>query len=322
MNQRVGSPKLVWRALLGAALLAACGGDQGPTATGHLRVQIIGLPAGAAPRVRVSGPGNEVRSITQSVLLTGLLPGTYTVSALHVRDGAQDYTATVSPGTVELTVSGEQDVTVTYAGGPPPTVNFHIDSYQLFQSTQNAINSVPMVASRAVFLRIFAVATEASTAPLKVRIRIYRNGALVDSVNAAGPAIVPTAIDLSTLGSSWNATIPASRIVAGLGFDAVVDPDDELAEANESDNRYGAVGAPIAPAVVSVPAVQLRLVPVLQEANGHRGSVTAANQASYSDLARRIFPISQLTVDVRAPFTTSAPVLMSADAWARVEAAR
>jgi hypothetical protein len=238
-----------------------------------------------------------------------------------VATGAQDYTATVAPGTIQLADGGKEDVAVSYVGGPLPTLNFRVPSIQLFQSTQNDLNTVPMVANRAAFLRIFALANQPNSTLLKVRVHLFQSGMLVDSIDASGPAAVPTAIDTSSLGASWNANIPASRIVPGFGFDVVADPDDRISEASESDNRFPAVGARVAPVVVTVPVVRVRLVPVFQQVDGRRGNVTSANQGSYTDLARRIYPISQMSVDVRAAFTTSAPTLFANDtngAWGRI----
>lgn len=308
----------------GVALLAACGGGGGgqmPTQTGSLVIEVSGLPQGAAPRLLVSGPGSEVRSLSAGGQLSGLAPGSYTISALHVPSGALDYLGAVAPGTVVLEENGSDTVQVTYTGGALATVNFRVAGIQLLQSVQNTANTVPMVANRAALLRVFALSNQAGVGPLKVRIHLYQNGVLVDSLNGSGPTLAPTTVDTGSLGSSWNAVIPGNRVISGLSFDAVVDPDDQLSESTETDNRFPAGASRFTPVVRTVAPFKLRLVPVHQQANGLQGNVSAANQTNYTDLARRIFPISQFSVDLRAVFTTSAPALMASDSnggWSRI----
>ena len=312
-----------WLTLGIAAILAACGGGetQGPSGSAKLVLQVTGLPGGAVPRLLVAGPGVEVRHLSAAGTLSGLAAGTYTVSGLHVVTGGQDYTASAAPGTVTLTGSESDTVLVTYTGNALPSINFRIDGIQLFQSSQTATNSIPMVAGRAALLRVFVLANQSSSAPLKVRVHLFQSGTLVDSLTATGPVPVPQVNDTASLSATWNFTIPANRMTAGLSFDAMVDPDDQYSEASESDNRFPGGSGRFTPTVLTVPPVRLRLVPVRQQVNGSLGNVNTANQSSYTDLIKRIFPLSTLTVDVRAAYTTSAPALVSGDsngAWIQI----
>jgi hypothetical protein len=68
-----------------------------------------------------------------------------------------------------------------------------------------------------------------------------------------------------------------------------------------------------------VPTLKVVLVPVHQTTGS--GSVSVANQASFTDLTKRIYPLSALTATVRAPFTTQAAILESNDdngAWGQI----
>lgn len=85
-------------------------------ATGRLTVTATGHPEGTNPILQVTGPGSFTASITSGTTLTGLAPGTYTVSAPSVGTG----TATWSPAppTQQVAVGASQTpaaAAVTYA---------------------------------------------------------------------------------------------------------------------------------------------------------------------------------------------------------------
>lgn len=93
-------------------VLAACGG-RGGGATGALQVGVAGLPVGIDAQIEVTGPGGFVQQVSQSQTLTGLVPGSYTVSAGAI----SGYTAQVSgsPATVQAGTTAQ--VFVTYQAG-------------------------------------------------------------------------------------------------------------------------------------------------------------------------------------------------------------
>ena len=71
--------------------------------TGALAVAVTGLPASAAPSVSVSGPDGFTRTVTGTVTLTDLAPGSYTVTAPSVASGGISYAP--SAPTQKVTVS-------------------------------------------------------------------------------------------------------------------------------------------------------------------------------------------------------------------------
>src|ERR1051326_1986449 len=76
------------RTVLAAALLLALGFSQ-PAAqeTARLTAAVGGLPNGLLAAVTVSGPAGYRQTLPRSASLTGLAPGTYSVSAGAVSDG-------------------------------------------------------------------------------------------------------------------------------------------------------------------------------------------------------------------------------------------
>ena len=65
--------------------------------------------------------------------------------------------------------------------GPGPTgngVNLHIETAYFVQVTQNRLATVPLVANRDAYLRVFVVADRANTAAPAVRVRLYHGETL------------------------------------------------------------------------------------------------------------------------------------------------
>lgn len=109
-----------------AGLLGACGGGGGnggsaapqpPVQQTGTLVLVIGPPQGAAPAVRVTGPGNFARDLTQaeSVTLSGLAPGTYTVTAQPVVAGGQSWIPAPASQNVQVSAGATANAGVTYA---------------------------------------------------------------------------------------------------------------------------------------------------------------------------------------------------------------
>ncbi len=96
--------------LLLVTLLGACGGD---SATGALQVNVAGLPSGTAAAVTVVGPNNFKQVLTESQTISGLVPGSYNVTASPVAN----FTATVSGSPATLSAGETTQVNVTYTAG-------------------------------------------------------------------------------------------------------------------------------------------------------------------------------------------------------------
>lgn len=310
-------------ALVGVlAGLAACGGDSksgtGPGG-GSLAVQVTGLPGGTNARVNVTDGFGTVTTMQASGVLTGLAEGNYTVSAGYVNAANQTFTAQVSTSSVAVVQGDTAQVAVTYTGGPATTLNLQVAGTQLIQSTQRSDGSVPMIAGRDALLRVFVTATGGQQAQPRVRVRLFSGGTQVDSITVPAPsASVPAAIDTATLSSSWNVLIPGARVLGALSYQVVVDPADEVPETDKSDNLWPGA-APKAVTVQSVPAFNLRFVPVKVAAA--TGAVSNTNKDALAETTRRMHPLGTVATSVHATFTTSAAALVSDDAngsWSQI----
>jgi len=107
--------------------LLGCSGDPSGLSTGNLRVTVLGLPAGTAATVTVSGPDGFSQSVTATQTFSQITPGTYTITASAVTANSSAYTPT--PGTQTIGVAAGTAVasaTVSYsheAGALTVTIN-------------------------------------------------------------------------------------------------------------------------------------------------------------------------------------------------------
>ncbi len=103
-------------AALFTVLLGACRRDV-VTPTGALEVTVAGLPSATAAALTVAGPDGFTQNLTQAETLTGLAPGSYTVTADPVSATTGTYTGTVSGSPATVTAGETAQVAVLYAVG-------------------------------------------------------------------------------------------------------------------------------------------------------------------------------------------------------------
>lgn len=83
--------------------------------TSALVISVSGAPGGAADMVRVTGPAGFERVLSATTTLSGLVPGSYTVTASDITQPAATWRAT--PSTVTRTIAGDarDSVAIDYA---------------------------------------------------------------------------------------------------------------------------------------------------------------------------------------------------------------
>jgi hypothetical protein len=290
-------------------------------ATPSLAITVAGLPAGVDAAISVSGPGGYSRSVTASETLTGLAPGQYTVTALPVSNGSDQYTPTPSTRTVNVT--GAASATVTYSTGSTAGFNLRVDGVYLVQSVQTYDRSVPLVRDRDALLRVFVTANQVNAAAPDVYVTLYADGEPIAERTIPAPGLsTPLAPDEATLNSSWNVILDRSLIQANLSIVATVDPGNLVVEGDESDNTFPASGTPLALSVRSTDPFRVMFVPVITRANGQLGNVTVANQADYLETTTRVHPIGSWDGSVHAAYTTSTSLALQSDngndAWTKI----
>ena len=207
-------------------------------------------------------------------------------------------------GVSSLVVSILLVLTVACSGGggggsapvtpPPPAMDLSVDSWYITQSSQTYSGSVPLVANRDGFLRIFVKANLANDAVPVVRVTLD-SGSPVDIPAPSGVTAlsgVPTAVSEGNLNLSWNLIIAGAAIHTGMTVKIELDPQDLIVEGNEANNLVDAT-----PVVQTAKVFPITLVPVVQSTL--TGNVTTGRTlGSWMDRFQRMYPIANGGIDV------------------------
>ena len=273
---------------------------------GHLSVTVAELPEGTPAAVTVSGPGGYDRAVTATETLDGLAAGQYTITALPVSDGAEQYSPAPSSQTVSVGASGTAMATVNYSTGGAAGFNLRVDGLYLVQSVQTYTRGVPLVSDRDALLRVFVSANQLNTATPDVRVSFYSSGALTSTATIPAPGLTtPLGANESNLGSSWNLVVSRTLIQPNLSIVVEVDPGNAFPEGNEADNVFPQAGTPIAMDVRSAEPFSVRFIPIRTQADNRVGNVSDANKADFLDASMRMHPLAGFTAAVSGVYTTS-----------------
>lgn len=283
-------------------------------ASGSLAVTVTGLAPGTDAAITVTGPEGYQEFLTGSVTLTDLVPGPYTLTAVPVSEGAEQYNPSPASQTATVTGGGTASATVSYSTGSNAGFNLRIDGAYLVQSVQRMSGAVPLVRGRDALLRVFVTANQLNAAAPKVRVRLYSGGVLASTtqINAPGLSTPQTPAE-GSLNSSWNLLVSGSLIQPGLSVLVDVDPDNLIAEANEGDNQFPSAGTPLALDVRVTGQFNVRFVPVVTSADNRQGNVTDGNKAQFMAVTMKMHPVAGYDADVRAPYTTTTTLPLQHD---------
>jgi hypothetical protein len=299
------------------------------SARGSLTMTVTGLPAGTDPSISVSGPDGYNQAVTSTGTLSALTPGEYTVTALAVSAGSDQYSPDPSSQTVVVQPNAASYAQVAYGTGPSGGFNLRVDGLYLVQSVQTYNRTVPLVRDREALLRVFVTANQVNVSAPSVRVRLYNNGVPVSTSLVAAPgASTPQTVDQGSLTASWNLVIPKELVQPNLAVLVDVDPDNTVAEANETDNSFPGNAVPLAVDVRSTSAFAVRFVPVVTTADGRMGNVSTGNAGQFLTVAMGMHPLAAYDAVVAQPYNTTTTTKLGSDgtAWGTVlgeiEAAR
>ncbi len=274
--------------------------------SGHLSVTIAELPEGTAAAVTVAGPGGYSRAVTATETLHGLMAGQYTITALPVSDGSEQYSPAPSSQTVSVGASGTAMATVNYSTGGPAGFNLRIDGLYLVQSVQTYTRGVPLVGNRDALLRVFVTANQVNAAAPDVRVSFYNNGSLTSTATISAPGFTtPLGANEGTLSNSWNLVVNQALIQPNLSIRVDVDPGNAFSEANEADNAFPQSGTPIAMDVRTADLFSVRFIPVKTQADNRVGNVSEVNKNAFLDASMRMHPLESFDAEVSGVYTTS-----------------
>ena len=277
------------------------------TATGgSLNIQVAGLPAGTDAGISITGPAGFAGIVNATGTLGGLSPGEYTIVAGNVTVGADTYRPSAERQVVELSAGGELDLAVLYSRDPGSTFNLRIAGMYITQGSQMPDGTVPLVEGRDGFLRVFVLASGDNNVNPTVRVRLYHNGAQVQTFQVVRPAgTTPTVVQEQLLTESWNLRLPGSLIQRGLAVQADVDPTGSVSENDESDNSFPLDGMSADVNVRAASVFSVRVMPVQLGSGGLIGDVTAGNLGRFLSLTQSMYPLPGIDAELRDVFTTS-----------------
>jgi len=284
--------------------------------TGNLRFVVNGLPDGVAADVSVSGPAPAPSfTVGASRDTVGVTSGPYTVRAKSVTANGASYVPNFASQTITLSAATTAVVTVNYARSDG-LLNLTIDGVTITQAVQTYSGTVPLVAGRDAYIRVFARANQTTSTTTSVRVNLFMGSTLVNTLTLTNSSPVPMTPDQADLATSWNGVVPGQFIQPGLSFLADVDPANTVVEGKETDNTFPASGTPAALDVRAVPPLKITFVPVIQRyAKTLAGNVSTSNTENFLGDARRMLPLRDVDVQLHAPYTTSDSLeLTSSDA--------
>jgi hypothetical protein len=285
--------------------------------TGGLTVTIGGLPGGTNAGVTVTGPSGYSQILASTRTLSMLAPGSYTVTAASVVSGGMTYAPAAASQAPVVIAGATASASVAYSAssGGGTTLDLTVNGVYLTQAIQRYDGSVPLVAGRDAYLRVFGLANQTNSAQPPIRVRLYNGAVQVQTYTIAAPSAgVPTAVTEGTLASSWNVLVPGALVQPGLRVLADVDPAGTIGETDEANNRFPVSGTPVGIDVRALPTFQIRFVPILQQVNGLQGDVSDVNKESFLTDLKVKLPVGAYAADVRAPYTTTAAALESGNA--------
>ena len=187
------------------------------------------------------------------------------------------------------------------------TLDLKVERFYINQSVPAADSYRPpherraLIASRGGLARAFVHADQLNDQAVTVRLH-YKSAKEEGHIDLTGPASAPTQADEGDLGSTFNATLDEALLTPGLKIAVEIDPENNIAERNEANNRYPASGF-VALKVTQAPTLNLTLVPV-----SYGGRTPTLDQAAQDDLLKQtrvMYPLSDINVKVHAPYTFS-----------------
>lgn len=242
---------------------------------------IVGRPINWSSTV----PG--VATVSPSGLVTAITGGMARVVALS--EGRAD-TATVAVSQVDTL---------------PSTADVSIIGAQWTQGVQDDAGAIPIVRNgRSAVLNVLLTATQSIAAPSTVVLRLFDvNGTLVRADTAS--VVVPPAYTPLMAFPSVQFLVPASALQAGRRWQVVRDPAGALRDSSAANDRFPR-GAPIALALVDVPVLRVRFIPiVLTSHNNATGNVTPGSLSEYMRIVRALHPHGALDVSIGNPLPST-----------------
>ena len=227
---------------------------------------------------------------------------TLTLSIAPCTEPKRDHAElSVSGGGESATLSVTRDCDIENTA----TLDLKVERFYINQAVPAVDSSLPpherraLITEREGLARAFVRANQLNDQAVTVRLH-YKNANEEGYLDLKGPASAPTQADEGDLGSTFNTMLDKALLTPGLKIAVEIDPENEVAERNENNNRYPASGF-VSLKMTQAPTLNLTLVPV-----SYQGNTPKLDQAAQDDLlkqTRLMYPLGDVNVQVRAPYT-------------------
>ena len=184
--------------------------------------------------------------------------------------------------------------------------NFTIVDAQFTQAMQAADGSIPMVLlGNAAVVNVLLKTTQNGNESMQLVLRLFdKNGALLraDTTRPAGTLVTAPGYGAP----SAQFLITAATLPSVASWQVVRDPKGELPDSQPGDDVFPRTGR-AALVKVTVPAVAVRFVPIVQTSNGNAtGQVTQAQLPEYLRTIKSLHPVGIINATIGTPFSTAA----------------
>ncbi len=196
-----------------------------------------------------------------------------------------------------------------YVAGPTPPAGFDLSlngfnstkSVRAIDSSQAARDQTPVVAGRDGLARAFVAASESNNSAPIVRL-FWQSSAGSGTVTLGGPGAVPETPAESQISDTFAAILGAAAITGDIEVYVMIDPDNVIAESDETNNRYPASGWLDLEAVI-VPTLEITLVPITF--NGVTPDLS--DPSEYIEDVLAMMPVAAYDIEVRdTPYAVAA----------------
>lgn len=230
---------------------------------------------------------------------------TFSADSIFRVDGAGLGEA-VSPGQVDATAQLAGLAAGVKILVNPVSLGVEPGFVQITQATQRREGDVVLIAGRDGLLRVLVRGDQPNFFTPSVRATFYQADTVTYTVTMAMEEVgLPLVVREGDLDLTYDALIPGSVLQPGTGLVVEIDPEGSVPASPGSVLRSPTTGVRELE-VVALPTFMMRLVPVTQSLNGLQSTFTAGDAQARTTVIRDVFPIADMDVDVRAPYTTSA----------------
>jgi hypothetical protein len=203
-----------------------------------------------------------------------------------------------------------------------PALNLSVGQIDSNQAIQTIDESVPLVAGRPAVVRVSINVQNSNEAVIGVTARLHgaRNGVELPNsplspFNTGGSIVAPLAPNRENLDNTLNFQVPADWTSGGpLLIWAEVNPNHAVSEGNYNDNR----SADLALNFVTVPTLQIMLVPIAYQPNGSgpimRPDLTQNNQGLTN--LQNLYPIADVQTTLHSEYLFTG--VLSGNGWSQL----